>query len=176
MTQQDFKELLASELKLQQKTLMNFKKLMKNPEYTPEFSDITMNCTLQTIEIELYIGIDTDTLKESIKELEEKTKPHKKKLKFRSQVNLSAYEYRDHAEIDEFSLKATWYEPLSIDSQILEIKAKNICREELKKAIGEKTGIKYSYFNLDCKLVELWLEEKIDFDTLAELTTSGCKI
>jgi hypothetical protein len=176
MTQQDFKELLASELKLQQETLMQFNKLIKNPEYTPELSDITINCKLQTIEVELYNGIDIDTLKESIKELEAKTKPHKKKLKFRSQVNISADRYGDGAEIDEFSLKATWYEPLRINSQILEIKAKNICRYELKKAIREKTGIKYSYFNLDCKLVGLWLEEKIDFDTLAELTTSGCKV
>jgi hypothetical protein len=149
---------------------------MKNPEYTPEFSDITMNCTLQTIEIELYTCIDTDTLKESIKELEEKTKPHKKKLKFRSQVNLSAYGYRDHAEIDEFSLKATWYEPLNIDSPMLEYRAKNICIDELKKAIREKIGIEHAYFYLDCKLVDLWIEEKIDFDTLVELTTSGCKV
>jgi hypothetical protein len=176
MRQQDFKDLLASELKLQQETLMKFNKLMKNPEYTPDFSDITMNCTLQTIEIELYTNIDTDTLKESIKKLEEKTKPHKDKLKFRSQVNLSADHYGDRAEIGEFSLKATWYEPLSVDSPMLESRAKSICREELKKAIREKTGIKYSYFNLDCKLVGLWLEEKIDFDTLAELTTSGCKV
>jgi hypothetical protein len=176
MTQQEFKELLASELTLQQETLMQFNNLMKNPEYTPELSDIMINCKLYTIEIELYTGINTDTLKESIKELDAKTKPHKKKLKFRSKVNISADSYGDGAEINEFSLKATWYEPLSIDSPMLESRAKSICRDELKKAIREKTGIKYSYFNLDCKLVGLWLEEKIDFDTLAELTTSGCKL
>jgi hypothetical protein len=176
MTQKEFKALLADELRSQQETLIQFKKLIKDPKYEPTFADVSNNCNIDFVAVKLYTDETIDGLKEKIKDLESKTKPHKKKLRFNSGVNVLATSYGDGAEIDEFELKATWYEPLSIDSPILEAKAKNICREKLKQAIRAKTNVRHAYFNVDCKLVGLWLEEKIDFDTLAELTTSNCKL
>jgi len=176
MTQKEFKALLADELRSQQETLIQFKKLLKDPKHEPTFADIYKNCIIQFVTVQLYDSITIDDLKRNIKDFDSKTKSHKKKLLFNSGINISATSYEDAAEIDEFELKATWYEPLNIDSPILEVKAKAICKEKLKQAIRAKTGVRHSYFNVDCKLVGLWLEEKIDFATLAELTTSNCKL
>lgn len=176
MTQKDFKALVEAEVKKQQEALAEFKKLLKDPQYKPTMSDLGQNCKIESSYVGLYQNISTDDLKEQIKDFEAEVKPYKKKLNFRSGINLSATGSDHYAEIDEFSLKATWYEPYDKDSPILEVRAKNICREELKKAIRAKAGVPTAYFNVDCKLVGLWLDEKIDFDTLAEISTAQCKL
>jgi len=176
MTQEQFKALLALELKKQQKALAEFKKLLKDQQYNPTLSDLGTYCKQESSSIGLRQDISTDDLQEQIKEFEAKIKPHKKKLHFHSGINITASGYEDYAEVDEFELKATWCEPYDKDALILEVRAKNICREELKKAVRTKAGVPTAYFTVDCKLVRLWLEEKIDFATLAEISTAQCKL
>ena len=176
MTQKDFKALLALELKKQQEALAEFKKLLKDTQYKPTLSELRAYCKQESSYVGLYQNISTDDLKEQIKEFEAQIKPHKKKLHFCSGINITTTGYNDYAEVDEFELKATWYEPYDKDSPIFEVRAKNICQEELKKAIRTKAGVPTAYFNVDCKLVGLWLDNKIDFATLAEISTAQCKL
>lgn len=176
MTPEQFKALLALEIKKQQEALAEFKKLLKDPQYKPTSAELSAYCKHEDSRFGLYQSISTDDLKEQIKEFEAQIKQHKKKLNFNSGINLTAIGYDDNAEIDEFELKATWYEPYDKDSPIFEARAKAICREELKKAIRTKAAVPTAYFNVDCKLVGLWLDNKIDFATLAEISTAQCKL
>lgn len=54
--------------------------------------------------------------------------------------------------------------------------ATDAAKDWLANELATITGKKVSRFNLDCKIIELWKTDKIDFDTFCTIISTNCKI
>lgn len=61
------------------------------------------------------------------------------------------------------------------NSQIKAI-ATDLVKDWLAAQLSTITGKKISRYNLDCKIIELWKTDKIDFDTFCTIISTNCKI
>lgn len=131
-------------------------------------------------EIEVNDSSSIEELEQSIKKFKQETRKLKNKLDFRSFMTGSAYPAgEDDADFEYLILRATWTEQKSQEhiESIAYNKARTFAKSELTRSVKIYKGIaEQQYVNIDCKLVQLWLDEKIDFDTLATILTANCKL
>lgn len=178
MTSKDIQTKYEQELALLLEELQALTAMIKKPDHQKlTYKQLHKFFDKKIFAVDLFPGDSLEQIKESIKEFESETKAFKKKLYFRSAFNAEGSGYEDDNSIDFSRMEAEYYEPKDPSSPVFKSYAmettKSLVTQEIKKhrKLSDST-----HFYIDCKIVSLFREDKIDFDTLCNITLANCKI
>lgn len=171
MTQQKFKQIIDDEIILYKQELETIKKRIKQGDYNFTSNELTKFFRQQNEFYDFSLKSTIDDLIDGLKDFKKSIKQHSKKIKYQEEVFFDSD--NDTTYVDAYA-KASWYELKNLtDEQIMQA-VKPSAKSKLNEAIKQQTGAKW--VQLDCKFVSLWLEEKIDFTTLCQISTANCSV
>ena len=171
MTPEQFKERIATLTKQFDEEYKSALKQLKDKDFKPDNAFISKFMKSKYEYMDFYTNENLEYFLNIVKDFKQKLTPFKKNHWFTIQFDISAY---DDGEISDCRLVATWYEPkTTYDAETL---AKQQAKTELTTYLKSISGEPNAYSMPDCKLIGLWLEEKIDTKTLCELTYSSCTL
>lgn len=122
-------------------------------------------------------GDSAESIIETIKAFDEDIQSHKDELDFSYGFEAEGTGYADDSSVEFAGMKASWYVPREKDCE----RFKNMAKENTKAWVAEKIrdhkDVKRGIgIFIDCKILELFKTEAIDFDTLCTITLSNCKL
>ena len=87
----------------------------------------------------------------------------------------SDYDSSD-ASIEEIFVTTRYIELNEESNSKIKTIAADLAKDWLAAQLATITGKTISRYNLDCKIIELWKTDKIDFDTFCTIISTNCKI
>ena len=111
-------------------------------------------------------------------ELDELKKTFGSCIGFRQYFDATAssdYDSSD-AEVTEIFVTTSYITFNEESNKTIKAIATDLTKDWLAEQLSSITGKKISRYNLDCKIIELWKTDKIDFDTFCTIISTNCKI
>lgn len=118
---------------------------------------------------------DYEAVQDELNELKEQYGSH---IGFRQYFDATAesdYDSSD-ATIEEIFVTTRYINFNQESNDKIKAIATDAAKDWLAEQLSTITGKKISRFNLDCKIIELWKTDKIDFDTFCTIISTNCKI
>lgn len=118
---------------------------------------------------------DYDFVQEEIAELKEEYGSY---IGFRQYFDATAesdYDSSD-AEVTEIFVSTRYITLNEESNDKIKAIATDAAKDWFAEELSSITGKKISRFNLDCKIIELWKTDKIDFDAFCTIISTNCKI
>jgi hypothetical protein len=174
LKKEDFQAYMQSKLDEYKNTISDLKELEKKGELDFNSGKLNYNFLQRhelTLELENYS--DLDSLIQNLVDFRESLEPLRKNAKFSTEISIES-DFDD--SYVEAKVIASSYTVKEYNKDLAEAWAKKETKAWLINQIKEFSKSSRIYFSLDCKLVSLWLEDKIDFETLVSITTSNCKV
>lgn len=127
---------------------------------------------------EFSLGGSPTSIIEMIKIFEEEVAQHKNKLDFRTGFDGNGCGYEDDDSLEWAGMKATWKEPRAKNNDRFLAMAKERTKSWVAQKIKEHKNITDNRVGIyiDCKILELFKNGSIDFETLCTITLSNCKL
>lgn len=174
MTPADFNKLVEEKLsELKKERSFLFKQLKEDPKLKPNSGQLSTFFIFRKHEVDIE-DMDIGSLEETIKEFKLETKQYAKQYSFYQRIDVSAEDDNTYV-----TLLATWYEQRKEDDATFEMKAKAHAKLQLRTAVVTHLNLsdpQASSIYIECKIVKLWLDGSIDFDTFCTITTANCGI
>ena len=150
----------------------------KNKEWT----DYRLSSALLTVHnVETSMGSSTPYITEYEfvqEELAELKEEYGSCIGFRQYFDATAESYYDSsdAKVTEIFVNTRYITLNKESNDKINAIAMDQTKDWLAKELSTITEKKISRYNLDCKIIELWKTDKIDFDTLCTIISTNCKI
>jgi len=198
MTTNEAKKMLEEELSKAQKQYFDAEILYEQKIIGREIDDNLFNDKLwaMTMKYDRFEVLDYSSIHDVVSELkiwmaETETKHSKKpffeytKITADRMVSVEIYDENDWL-VSSVRFECLWMEPYALHSNYRTSHEERIERqgkEQFKIKLAEMIYPEYKRHNntflldqIDCKLFELFMDEKIDWNTFIELTKSNCKL
>lgn len=167
----DFNKLVEdrlNELKKERSTL--FKQMKADTKLKPNSGQLSTFYIFKKHEVDIKY-MDIRSLEETIREFKLETKQYAKQYSFYQHIDIMAED--DNAYV---ILQATWYEQRKEDDATFAMKAKEYAKSQLRTAVIDHLKLSEPQARsiyIECKIVKLWLDGSIDFDTFCTITTAN---
>lgn len=178
MTSKDIQTKYEQEFALLLDELKTLTAIVKKPDHIKlTWKQLQKFFDKKTFAVDLYPGDSLEQIKESVKEFEKGIKSLKNKLYFKSSFNAEGCGYEDDTSIEFSRMEAEYYEPKDASSNIFKSHAMETTKSWITKEIIKHRKLPDgTRFYLDCKIVSLFREDKIDFDTLCDIALANCNL
>lgn len=180
MKVEDFQKIYNNALEEKLEERSKFMDTMKKEKNSILFTNkLSEHCVMHSDKYIISENEELNNLKAELKKADEKFKEFKKHFLFSARLNIETSGDGYESYVDECCIKATWYTIKPIDhlsyKTYANTKASNALIAEIKKYknLDVKNG---PYIFIECKILELWKSNKIDFDTLCDITLANCKL
>ena len=120
-------------------------------------------------------GLDMEDMIEAINEFKEECKQYEDNIGYyvQQKTELSGDYEDEYANLEAFFFEATWSEPIEeVTQEMIDGEFRDLVRFWLAPLGTERYDVSY----VDCKLLTLFKEGKIDWNTLRTLVYSDCNL